>query len=75
MCIFNTVSACYSHVFIIFAAAFLPTKQQTSMDYKKIIDSIFRDVEPLRGVGSQATYIPALANVNPEQLGLCIETT
>ena len=75
MCIFNTVSACYSHVFIIFAAAFLPAKQQISMDYKKIIDSIFRDVEPLRGVGSQATYIPALANVNPEQLGLCIETT
>ena len=26
-------------------------------------------------MGSQATYIPALANVNPDQLGLCIETT
>lgn len=45
------------------------------MDYQLIIDNILKDVEPLRGMGQQATYIPALAKVNPDQVGLCIETT
>ena len=44
------------------------------MDYQRIIDTIFEEVKPLRGVGEQATYIPVLAKVNPEQTGICIET-
>ena len=44
------------------------------MDYQLIIDKILAEVEPLRGVGRQATYIPALAAVDPDQVGLCIET-
>lgn len=44
------------------------------MDYQEIIDYIYRETQPLRGVGRQATYIPALASVNPDQVGICIET-
>lgn len=44
------------------------------MNYQRIIDTIFEEVKPLRGVGEQATYIPVLAKVNPEQTGICIET-
>ncbi|MGM9699015.1 MAG: glutaminase [Prevotella sp.] len=44
------------------------------MDYQQIIENILVEVEPLRGKGCQATYIPALANVNPDQVGLCMET-
>ena len=44
------------------------------MDYQEIIDYIYRETLPLRGVGRQATYIPALASVNPDQVGICIET-
>jgi len=45
------------------------------MDYKLIINKISEEVKPLMGVGAQATYIPALANVNPDHSGICIETT
>lgn len=45
------------------------------MDYQLVIDKILIEVESLRGVGKQATYIPALENVNPDQMGICIETT
>lgn len=45
------------------------------MDYQLVIDKILTEVESLRGVGKQATYIPALENVNPDQMGICIETT
>ncbi len=44
------------------------------MDYKSVIDSIFAQVQDLRGKGTQATYIPALAAVNPEHIGLCLRT-
>ncbi|MGN0281019.1 MAG: glutaminase [Prevotella sp.] len=44
------------------------------MNYQRIINEILEEVEPLRGIGCQATYIPALATVDPNQVGLCIET-
>ena len=44
------------------------------MDYQKILESIWRDIEPLRCEGQQADYIPALAAVNPDQWGICINT-
>ncbi|MDE6066287.1 MAG: glutaminase [Duncaniella sp.] len=45
------------------------------MDYKKILSEIAREIEPLRKVGKQADYIPALARVNPDRFGMCIITT
>lgn len=44
------------------------------MKYQEVIDSICREVQPLAGEGKQADYIPALAEVNPDQFGICIHT-
>jgi glutaminase len=44
------------------------------MAYQDIIDKVYRDVQPYAGEGRQADYIPALAEVNPEQFGMCIES-
>ncbi len=44
------------------------------MDYKKILEEIAIEIEPLRNVGRQADYIPALAKVNPDRFGICITT-
>lgn len=44
------------------------------MEYNKIVENIIDSVRPLQGQGKQADYIPALANVNPDQMGICIET-
>ena len=38
-----------------------------SMNYQKIINEIYETVLPMQAMGRQATYIPALAEVNPEQ--------
>lgn len=43
------------------------------MDYQTLIQKIYNDVQPFAGQGCQADYIPALAQVNPDQLGICIE--
>ena len=45
-----------------------------SMNYQKIINEIYETVLPLQAMGRQAAYIPALANVNPDQTGMCVET-
>ncbi len=45
------------------------------MDYKLILEEIAAEIEPLRQVGRQADYIPALAKVNPDRFGICITTT
>lgn len=45
------------------------------MDYKEILDKIFKAVQPFAGIGKTADYIPALANVNPDKFGMCIVTT
>ena len=44
------------------------------MDYNKILEDIYKEIIPFAGVGSQADYIPALAKVNPDQFGMCLET-
>ena len=44
------------------------------MDYKIILDKIATAVKPLSGMGKNADYIPALANVNPDKFGMCIVT-
>lgn len=44
------------------------------IDYKKIIEKISNDVQPYAHLGKQASYIPALAAVDPDQFGLCLHT-
>lgn len=44
------------------------------MDYAAIIEDIFRETQPLAGVGRQADYIPELAKVDPDRFGMCIHT-
>ena len=46
-----------------------------SMDYQEILSEITAEIEPLRGVGRQADYIPALAKVNPDRFGVFLTTT
>lgn len=42
------------------------------MVYQKVLEKIYEGALPLMGVGKQADYIPALAEVNPDQFGICI---
>ena len=42
--------------------------------YKDIIGQIYREVKALPADGNVADYIPALANVDPEQFGIAIAT-
>lgn len=44
------------------------------MNYEKILSEIAAEIEPLRTVGRQADYIPALAKVNPDRFGMCLST-
>ena len=44
------------------------------MDYQKILEDIYREILPFSQKGHQADYIPALAKVNPDQFGMCLET-
>ena len=44
------------------------------MQYQKILADIAAEIEPLRNVGRQADYIPALAQVDPDRFGICIAT-
>lgn len=44
------------------------------MDYQTIISTIHDQVQPLLGQGKQATYIPALAAVDPDRVALCLRT-
>ena len=44
------------------------------MDYQGILDKIYSEVLPYSLEGKQADYIPALAKVNPDQFGMCLET-
>ena len=40
---------------------------RTMMNYNQILTEIAGAVAPLRSVGRQASYIPALARVNPDR--------
>lgn len=44
------------------------------MDYKSIIEDIYQEILPFADKGRQADYIPALAKVNPDQFGMCLDT-
>ena len=44
------------------------------MDYGRILEEIYQEIKPYSKVGEQATYIPALAKVNPDQFGMCLCT-
>lgn len=44
------------------------------MDYQKVIDRIHEEVKPYWGRGKAADYIPALAEVDPRQLGISVAT-
>lgn len=44
------------------------------MNYNRILSDIAAEVAPLRAVGRQASYIPALARVNPDRFGICLLT-
>jgi glutaminase len=44
------------------------------MDYKVILNDIYKEIKPLIGKGRVADYIPALARVKPEQFGMAVAT-
>lgn len=44
------------------------------MDYKKILEDIYLEIRPYEKMGKQADYIPALAKINPDQFGMCLES-
>lgn len=44
------------------------------LDLQSLIDDALAAAEPLRGQGKVASYIPALANVDPNQLGVAVMT-
>lgn len=44
------------------------------MIYQGLIDGVYSDVQPYFGRGKVADYIPALARVRPDQLGIALQT-
>jgi glutaminase len=42
------------------------------MLYQKVLDQIYKDVQPILGQGKVANYIPALANIDPIKFGMSI---
>ncbi len=44
------------------------------MIYQGFIDGVYSDVQPFFGRGKVADYIPALARVRPDQLGIALQT-
>ena len=45
-----------------------------AMDYQKILEDIYHELLPFTHEGKQADYIPALAKIDPDQFGICLET-
>lgn len=45
------------------------------MQYQQILEHIFQQIQPWAKEGKQADYIPALAEVNPDQFGICLTLT
>lgn len=48
--------------------------RKTEMDFQPILDEIVTSLRPELGAGKVATYIPALARVCPEKLGIALRT-
>ncbi len=44
------------------------------MNYQSILEKVIDQTNPLVAEGHQADYIPALAEVNPDQRGICLHT-
>lgn len=44
------------------------------IDYGQILSEIYEEIQPYARLGEQATYIPALAEVDPDQFGMCLHT-
>ena len=44
------------------------------MNYQLILETIYNEIQPYATIGKQADYIPALAEVNPNQFGISIYT-
>lgn len=44
------------------------------IDYQQILSDIYQEIQPYAQMGKQADYIPALAQVNPDQFGMCLKT-
>ena len=44
------------------------------MDYQLILDNIYDQILPFANEGKQADYIQALAKVNPDHFGMCLNT-
>lgn len=53
---------------------FVTRFKDMSMDYQKILQDIYNEIQPFAGMGAQADYIPALAKVNPDQFGIALRT-
>lgn len=45
-----------------------------TMNYQEVIDRIYREVKSISPAGEVASYIPALANMDPDQFGIAIAT-
>lgn len=43
------------------------------LNYDKLLNSIVKELQPYVGLGEQATYIPELAGVDPDKLGICLD--
>lgn len=43
---------------------------KTNKYYQEVIERICKEIQPFAHEGKQADYIPALANVNPDQFGI-----
>ena len=44
------------------------------MNYQEILVNIYNEIKPFAKDGKQADYIPALAKVDPDQFGMCLNT-
>lgn len=44
------------------------------MNYQRILEKIYSEIQPFAKEGKQADYIPALAKVNPDHFGICLST-
>ena len=53
---------------------FVTRFKDMSMDYQKILQDIYNEIQPYAGMGAQADYIPALAKVDPDQFGIALRT-
>ena len=43
------------------------------MNYQQILQNIYEEIKPHADEGKQADYIPALAQVNPDQFGIFLQ--